>query len=138
MCRYLVSKDKSIVENIEDNLLKLLSKKELWPEKYDKQFSLIKESLECLNTFLIKTILVKNTLNLFDILLEIKPNNTKERTNLFMEKQQNYTNIRKNVQFISQTFQVILKENKFGGQNKLIGQKIDILTSFIEKCRYNY
>ena len=131
MCRYLVSKDKSIVENIEDNLLKLLSKKELWPEKYDKQFSLIKESLECLNTFLIKPILVKNTLNLFDILLEI--NNTKERTNLFMEKQQNFTNIIKNVQFISQTFQVILKENKFGGQNKLIGQKIDILTSFIEK-----
>ena len=72
MCRYLVSKDKSIVENTEDNLLKLLSKKELWPEKYTKKFPLIKESLECLNKLLIKPILVKNTLNLFDILLEIK------------------------------------------------------------------
>ena len=130
MCRYLVSKDKSIVENAEDNLLKLLSKKELWPQKYDKQFSLIKESLESLNKFLIKPILVKNTINLFDILLEINPNNTNERTNLFMQKQQNFANI--TVQFIFQTFQIILNKNKFGGQNKSIGQKIDNLTSFIE------
>ncbi len=130
MCRYLVSKDKSIVENTEDNLLKLLSKKELWPEKYAKKFSLIKESLECLNKLLIKPILVKNTLNLFDILLEINPNNTNERTNLFMQKQQNFANI--TVQFIFQTFQIILNKNKFGGQNKSIGQKIDNLTSFIE------
>ena len=75
---------------------------------------------------------MKNTLNLFDILLEINPNNTNERTNLFMKKQQNFTNIPKNVQFISQIFQVISNENKFGGQNKTIGQKIENLTSFIE------
>ena len=38
MYRYLVSKDKSIIENTEVNLLKLLSKKELLLEKYINRF----------------------------------------------------------------------------------------------------
>ena len=49
-----------------------------------------------------------------------------------MQKQQYFSNTKNNVQFISQTFQVISNENKFGGQNNSIGQKIENLTSFIE------
>ena len=38
MYRYLVSKDKSIIENTEVTLLKSLSKKELLLEKYINRF----------------------------------------------------------------------------------------------------
>ena len=50
-------------------------------------------------------------------LLEINPNNTNERTIYLCKNNKFY-----NVQFISQTFQVISNENKFERYNKSIGQ----------------
>ena len=127
MCRYLVSSKKSSeVIDKNDNLLLLLINKELWDyiSTNDDKFTKIKDSLKNINNLLVEPILVKNTLNLFDILLGLNSPDNNQRSNQYLN---NFSNINKNViddNIMKKTFEIITEKKEF---SKNIESVIDFI-----------
>ena len=92
----------------------MLSNYELWDylSSNDNKFLLVKDSLININNLLDEPILVKNILNLFDILLDINPqdNNIKNKQylNVFSNINQNLS---KNI--MSKTYEIITEKMEF-------------------------
>ena len=59
---------------------------ELWDylSSDDNKFLLVKDSLININNLLVEPILVKNILNLFDILLDINPQDNNQRSKQYL------------------------------------------------------
>ena len=131
ICRYLVSSDKSEVIDENENLILLLSDYELYnfssPE--DEAFLKIKDSLANINNLLVEPILVKNTLNLFDVLLEINPTDNNERSKMALNQYQNWNIINNNDisnKFLSQAFEIITEK-------KIFSKKVESIIEYIKK-----
>ena len=90
----------------------MLSNYELWDylSSDDNKFLLVKDSL--INNLLVEPILVKNILNLFDILLDINPqdNNIRNKQNLNVFSNINQ-NLSKNI--MSKTYVIITEKQNF-------------------------
>jgi hypothetical protein len=78
----------------------------------DNKFLLVKDSLININNLLVEPILVKNILNLFDILLDINPqdNNIRNKQNLNVFSNINQ-NLSKNI--MSKTYVIITEKQNF-------------------------
>ena len=131
ICRYLVSSDKSEVIDENENLILLLSDYELYnfssPE--DEAFLKIKDSLANINNLLVEPILVKNTLNLFDVLLEINPTDNNKRSKMALNQYQNWNIINNNDisnKFLSQAFEIITEK-------KIFSKKVESIIEYIKK-----
>ena len=76
----------------------------------DNKFLLVKDSLININNLLVEPILVKNILNLFDILLDINPQDNNQRSKQYLNVFSN-KNLSKNI--MSKTYEIITEKTEF-------------------------
>ena len=107
----------------------MLSNYELWDylSSNDNKYLLVKDSL--INNLLVEPILVKNILNLFDILLDINPQDNNQRSKQYLNVFSNINqNLSKNI--MSKTYEIITEKTEF---SKNVSSTIEL----IKKTRKN-
>ena len=123
ICRYLVSSDKSEVINGEENLILLLCNNEIWDylNNDNNKFSEIKDSLININNLLVEPILVKNTLNLFDVLLNDKSiSDNNKRSEAYLNLNQDPKNL------VPLSYDIVKNKTKFS-------KNVETIIDFIMK-----
>ena len=128
ICRFLVSSDESEVMDGEENLILLLCNHELWDflKNDNDKYLKIKDSLININKLLVEPILVKNTLNLFDILLgneSISDNN--QRSKQYLNHISNI-NISVDKKFATLSYDIVIEKTK-------ISKNAESIVDFIKK-----